>query len=387
VGENGPTGALRLLDTQLGSQIGWLLPLAVIGFLAAAWQTRRRVWPLTRQQSALVLWGMWLLTMDIFFDIAGFYHTYYLVMIAPAIAALSGIGIVSLWQLVRQRDTKLWPLLPLSLLAVAAVEAHILSDYPAWSSWLTPLTLALAALSALALVFLRLRRNLSVGLLIPSLLLGLAGLLAAPAVWSLETVMAADAGVTPRAGPAGTASGGPGGFAFGRRGSFQPPVGSFGPPPGAFGNPPGSSGLFQPPNGAFRPGNRFGPGGDQVNKGLLKYLKQHQGGATYLFATPNAGTAEAYIIATGKAVMTTGGFTGSDPILTPTKLAALVKQGKVRYFLLSGGPGGGPGGDNNSLAAWVQANGRAVPASAYSSIASSAAGFDGGTLYDLGAVK
>ena len=36
VGANGPTGPFRLLDTQLGGQVGWLLPLAVIGLVAAA---------------------------------------------------------------------------------------------------------------------------------------------------------------------------------------------------------------------------------------------------------------------------------------------------------------------------------------------------------------
>src|ERR671938_509916 len=36
--ENGEPGPLRLLDEQLAGQIGWLLPLAVEGFLAAAWQ-------------------------------------------------------------------------------------------------------------------------------------------------------------------------------------------------------------------------------------------------------------------------------------------------------------------------------------------------------------
>ncbi|GAC1512205.1 MAG: hypothetical protein NVS2B16_14780 [Chloroflexota bacterium] len=42
VGENGNTGPLRLLNAELGPQVGWLLPLAVIGLLVAAWQTRRR---------------------------------------------------------------------------------------------------------------------------------------------------------------------------------------------------------------------------------------------------------------------------------------------------------------------------------------------------------
>ncbi|MDQ2740700.1 MAG: hypothetical protein M3Z66_00100 [Chloroflexota bacterium] len=66
------------------------------------------------------------------------------------------------------------------------------------------------------------------------------------------------------------------------------------------------------------------------------------------------------IIATGDPVMSLGGFSGSDPILTTAKLAALAKQGVVRYFLL--GAGGGPGGpDGNSGAtSWIQQHSRLV---------------------------
>ena len=376
VGENGPTGALRLLNTQLGSQIGWLLPLAAIGFFVGVWQTRRRghspgsgSWPLDERQSALVLWGTWLLTTDAFFSIAGFYHTYYLVMVAPAIAALSGIGIVSLWQTYRQRGSKLWWLLPVSLLAVAGVQVHLLAAYPAWSRWLSPLILGLAVLGALALSFLRLRPMVGKRGAIAGLLLGLAALLAAPAVWSAETVIAADSGLTPRAGPVSTTSnGGPGGFTMaGRTGSSQSPSGGFAPPSGTTGSTSKSSSSkltasFQPQSGNSQPSGGGGSGtGDQVNEALLKYLEAHQGTATYLFATTNAGTAEPYIIATGKPVMALGGFTGSDPILTTAQLATLAKEGKVKYFLLSGG---GRGGNNSSsLTTWIQQHSKLVTVS------------------------
>jgi hypothetical protein len=33
-------------------------------------------------------------------------------------------------------------------------------------------------------------------------------------------------------------------------------------------------------------------------------------------------------------MMTLGGFSGSDPILTPSQLASLIKCGTVRFFLL-----------------------------------------------------
>ena len=390
VGENGPTGPLRLLDTQLGSQIGWLLPLAVLGFLAAAWQTRRR-WPLDGRQAALVLWGRWLVTTGVFFSIAGFYHTYYLVMVAPAIAALAGIGIATLWQMYRQPGSRTWPLLPLSLLGVAGVQVHVLADYPAWARWLTPLIVGTCVLAAVALLLAHFwrTRGASPGRRLPGMValvaaaLGTLVLLAAPTAWAANSVSSAVSGGILHAGPTASGSSSMGGFGGPSSGSST----AFRPPSGIFGGPSGGAGrVAARPSGASPRGASGGPGGgEQVNSQLVRYLEQHQGKAKYLLATTSAGSAESYILATGKPVMALGGFTGSDPILTVKQLAALVKQGVVRYFLLSGG---GPGGDSNSaLTSWIQQHGTVVPASKYSSPSSSSGGIGAGTLYDLGAAK
>ena len=66
----GDPGPLRLLNQQLGGQIGWLLPLAIVGLAAASWQKRPRL-PLSRQHQGLVLWGMWFMPQVLFFSIAG----------------------------------------------------------------------------------------------------------------------------------------------------------------------------------------------------------------------------------------------------------------------------------------------------------------------------
>jgi 4-amino-4-deoxy-L-arabinose transferase-like glycosyltransferase len=385
VQENGPVGVLRLLDTQLGGQIGWLLPLAVIGLAAAAWQTRRRVWPLDDRQSSLVLWGTWLFTTGAFFSVAGFYHTYYLVMVAPAIAALSGIGVVSLWRIYRSSNRWLWSVLPSALVAAAAVQARLLTSYPSWSSWLTPLILGAASFAALALIVVRLRPRLPARAVVPFAALGALVLLAAPGAWAADTLNATNGGAMLHAGPmaTGTSSGfgRPGGgnpAAFqARNGSpstgFRPPSGSSssgsGPPPGAAngaprnGGPPGGGPPNGgPPSGGFAggaSGNRGGPTDTTANSTLVRYLEQHQGTAKYLVATPSAMTAESLILATGKPVMAMGGFTGSDPILTVSKLATLAKEGVVKYFLISGGAGG-PGGGSNSLTSWIRQHSKVV---------------------------
>lgn len=368
-GETGTVGPLRLMDTQLGGQIGWLLPLAIIGLVVAALQTRRR-WPLDDRHLSLLLWGMWLLTMGIFFSVAGFFHTYYLVMMAPAIAALSGIGLVSLWTAYRSSRWGWW-VLPVSLLAVAAIQARLLTDYSSWARWLTPLIVGLCALGAIALVIAHFRPQLGVRLALPAVLLSLIGLLSAPAAWAENSVATSSSGLIPRAGPSASGGGGFGGFRR-DRGGFAFPNGGFRPPAGGF---PVGGGRGFAGGRAFAGGFGRG-GGDTVNSGLLRYLENHQGTTKFLVATSNAGTAESYILSTGRPVMAMGGFLGSDPILTSAKVAMLVKNDTIRYFLLpsssgfgarAGGFGGGRFAANNGVTTWVQQHCTVVPSSKYAS--------------------
>jgi hypothetical protein len=75
--------------------------------------------------------------------------------------------------------------------------------------------------------------------------------------------------------------------------------------------------------------------------------------------TPSSQAAAPIIIKTGLPVMSLGGFSGSDPILSTAKLAALARSGVVKYFMLDGMGGGGPGG-NSGLTTWIQHHSRVI---------------------------
>lgn len=72
-------------------------------------------------------------------------------------------------------------------------------------------------------------------------------------------------------------------------------------------------------------------------------------------------------LSSGQPVMAIGGFNGSDSTLTLSQLKQLVKQGKVRYYVVnsrqgkSGSPSGmsGPGG-NSEILLWVKSTGSKV---------------------------
>jgi 4-amino-4-deoxy-L-arabinose transferase-like glycosyltransferase len=409
VSENGQPGILRLVNAQLGGEAGWLLPLALIGLIVGAWQVRPRL-PLGRQHQALLLWGGWLLTGAIFFSVAGFFHQYYLIMIAPPIASLCGAGIVSLWHDYRQRKWLGW-LLPVVLVAVGAAQIRLLKPYPSYSHWLTPAILILCLVAAIGLIVMRLLPRLQIQRLSLALVsVGLLGLLLAPTAWAADTTLHGSGGLTPRAGPQTS------GQAFGG-GGFTPPTGLEGRTPpegfGGFGDvPTGQGGANGQPTGNNAGG---APGDQQVDSAMLKYLLTQQGSTKYLVATTNANSASPIILETGKAVMALGGFTGSDPILTADELSKLVANGTVRFFLLDGAGGGGGGnqgfspfgtsttngqstGDlqlqaNNSgsLTSWVTSTCTAVSSSTWessgSSQSSTQAGSGSGQLYDCSNVK
>ena len=308
-------GPFRLFQASLGSQIGWLLPLAIAGLLALAWQRRWRFQE-DFQQKSLLLWGMWLLTMGIYFSVENIAHEYYMTEMAPGVAALFGIGIVIMWQDYRRPGWRGW-LLPTVLIATAAVQLPILSSYPAWGQWMIPLIGGLCILAALVLLVARLLPRMRIDTrntryLIPALCVGVLALLIAPATWSTISVIQNNESSSPTAGPTGGGSQGAGG--------------ALGAAAGAFG------------------------GNATEDPMLIKYLEAHQGNAKFLVATPSSTTADGIILATNKPVMAMGGFSGGDPILTISKLAQLISNGTVRFFL-TGGAGRGGGFNINDLPA------------------------------------
>jgi 4-amino-4-deoxy-L-arabinose transferase-like glycosyltransferase len=336
----GNPGLLRLFNEPLGGQIVWLLPMALLGMLALAWQRRPRFRE-DRQQQSLILWGVWLLTMAVFFSIAGFFHQYYLSTFAPAICALFGIGVVVMWQDYRCSGWRGW-LLPLALLLTALEQIHIIVSDPSWGMWLIPLIAIPCALAAVILFAARLipRLRLNVRVLVPALCAALLALMLTSAVWSTIPVLANVSASLPVAGPSGQS-----GVGLGRSST--------------------------------------------ADTALIRYLEAHKGSAKYLVAVASSNEADSIILETNQPVMALGGFSGSDPILTTAQLSALVKNGTVRYFLINGSGGGGPGGSSQSaLITWIMQHCTAVPSSQWQSTSTSSGsggfgGFGGaGQLYE-----
>jgi 4-amino-4-deoxy-L-arabinose transferase-like glycosyltransferase len=290
----GDPGPLRLLNPQLGGQIGWLLvALAVVGLVAATWHSWQRHphLPLShREDQALLLWATWLVSLLLFFSVAGDWDPHYLAMLSPAVAALVGVGVVALWDDYRSPARRGW-LLPLVLVGSASIQLHILAQYPEWRRWLAPTIVILCLAAAASLVVARLTPQLKgSGLPLGAISLGVGSLLLAPSIWAVSTVWYGAETRSPTAGPQAEAS---------------------------------------------ELSSRFGSEGSEVAP-LVEYLEANQGDAEYLVAAIRSRIASPIILNTDEPVISLGGFNGADPVFSNERLAGLVREGAVRYFLIEG---------------------------------------------------
>jgi 4-amino-4-deoxy-L-arabinose transferase-like glycosyltransferase len=362
-GFGGASGVWRMFNEQVGGQIAWLLPFAALSLLAGLWLTRRA--PRTDlRRAGLVLFGVWAIVhVAVFSGQQGIFHPYYVSALAPAVAALTGFGVVALARAARTS----WigaTVLAAAVALTAWVAVTLLDRTPDFAPWLRVAITVAAAIAVAGVLALRLGVRTRAVLAVAAIT-GALALAAGPASYGVATVGQSLTSNNVLAGPAGAGaglgggSGGPGGppSGFGGPGGTLPsgagvPSGS--PPAGA-----NSSSAPQTSSDAFR----GGPGGASVSASLIRYLEAHRGSAKYVVAANGSMTTAPIIIQTGKAVVTIGGFNGSDPAPTVSRLAKLVADGELKYVLLSGDGGfGGPGRGSGwqALGAWVKQHGTAV---------------------------
>ncbi|MGA9749439.1 MAG: glycosyltransferase family 39 protein, partial [Nocardioides sp.] len=130
----GTPGWLRMLGSEAGTQIGWLLPAALILLAGGLWFGRRAP-RADRARAGLVLWGTWLLVTGLTFSfMAGIFHAYYSVALAPAVAAVIAIGCHLLWQ---DRTSSAAALVLAATVALTTgFTWHLLSQTPDFLPWL-----------------------------------------------------------------------------------------------------------------------------------------------------------------------------------------------------------------------------------------------------------
>lgn len=328
----GSAGMLRMFNSGFGPEISWLIPAAVIVLVAGLWFTRHAArTDVTR--AALMLWGGWLVVnAGIFSFMEGTIHPYYVVVLAPAIAALVGIGAVELWR--GRTYTPVRWVLGIGLLATVIWGFAIMQGRaPDWLPWIRWTMLLGGSLTAVAIVARLDEIGRARGLRKGGVILALAALVfggLGSASWGVATAGNAHSGSIPTAGPAAAAS------------------------QGGMGGAPSSAGG----QGAQQAqGGQGAPGDGQGNAELTQLLQD--AGTKYSAATVGATGAAEYMVASDTEVLDIGGWMGSDPYPSLEEFQQMVSQGEIRYFVSGGmGGGGAPGGSSSSseIQKWVAAH-------------------------------
>ncbi|MFE1825691.1 ArnT family glycosyltransferase [Streptomyces yangpuensis] len=410
-GRWGESGIDRLFSGNIGGQISWLLPAALILLVAGlviTWRARRTTDTVDGMaRAAFLAWGgSLLITAVVFSYMQGIFHEYYTVALAPFVAALIGMGVAVLWE---ERGGAAAAVTLSGTLALTALWSYVLlgraTGYLPWLRWAV---LVGGLLAAVALPFAgRAGRR----MLWATAGLGVVAALAGPFAYCMTTVSTGHTGSIVTAGPAvaggrggpGGMMGGPGGFGDmpqgGRDGGQQPggalPQGAVPPGQGGQGQGQGAQGRGGMPGtdgrGAERPGGfpggfpggmtGAGPGGRGGAGGLLNGARVSTeakaaltaGADSYTWAAAAIGSqnAASYQLASGVPVMPIGGFNGSDPSPTLEQFKEYVRDGKIHWFIGQGGTiagadesggrrgGGGPagpgGGTSTEIENWVKA--------------------------------
>lgn len=351
-GNWGETGLFRMFSSGVGDQVSWLIPSALILLAAGFWLRGRR--PRTDlRRAACLVWGGWLVvTMLVFSFMAGIFHEYYTVALAPAIGAVVGMGAVEAWE---RRSGAVGTIVLAAATAAAATWSFILlSRTTAFGDWLRVSVLALGMAAALLILATRWMHARAVPLVLAgALVAGLAG----PGAYAVSTTAQGHTGSIVTAGPAGT-SRGPGGM------RVQMPT-------------------QQTPNGTTQQGGpqaggtRGGMGGllnaSTPSTAVVAALSADADKYTWVAAAVGSQTAAGLQLGTQLPVMAIGGFNGSDPSPTLAQFKEYVANGQIHYFAGGGrGFGNQNGGSSASseISSWVQQTFTEVT-------------IDGSTFYDL----
>ncbi len=363
----GETGISRLFTSDFGDQITWLALIAfagiVVGAVAARVLAKRgrslkdgrsstasaadtAVFSLNAEalcdlarlrMAGIIVFGAWLIVTWLTFSfMAGIFHAYYTVALAPAIAFLAAACVRGLWEMRERTWTRG---LAAPLIAFSSVWSFALIWQSGSYRWVG---IGIAALGICSALVLAASFYLSEGdahalaaanggartTATPhriaqrtALVLGAVALMAGPVLWTACTVSSAHTGSIVTAGPSG--QGGMGGGA-------------------------GAGG-----------GMGGGLTGSSSNSEVAALLTENASTYRWAAATCGSQNAATYQLATELPVMAIGGFNGSDPAPTLKQFKKYVKQGLVRYYISSGGMGGAQMGGSDAasqIEEWVSAN-------------------------------
>jgi 4-amino-4-deoxy-L-arabinose transferase-like glycosyltransferase len=285
-GTSPPAAWNRLLTGSLGLDTGWLLPASLV-VLVAGLLARRKEPRTDLLRASLLLWGGWLVAFFVVFSLTSTINPYYTAALTPAVGGLLATGVVLAW---RQRRG-----LPARLTVAGAVLATV--GYALWvlpdsatglPAWLKPAVISLGLLAACSVV-LSGRRAASTPLHLGAFVTALVAIGMAPTVATASVV-------AERLGPFDT--------------PFQQPV-------------------------VTNYIRQFFIATPAAAAATLPTLEEARNGATYLMAVQTSVLAATFIYHSGLEVLPIGGFTGTVPEPSLSRLQSMIEDNDFHLVLQS----------------------------------------------------
>ena len=418
-GMNSQGGLLSMFERTAASQVGWFYVLAIVSVVAVLWLRRRE--PRTDTvRAGFIMWSIWLVIYGLAYS-EGEIHTYYVVTLGPALAAICGAGVVELWRAYRAGGPRAW-LLPLAVAGSVGYAIYLVDGYPTYRGWLIPVLAVLGIVALAALVTALLRPAVGRRALVLGVVASVLAVLMAPGAWASSVITSNSTGsALGGVGPNATGGRGFGGFGgaartagttgttgttgrTGRSGGFAGygagTATAEGGSAASFGTAAaGRAGTGQTrTTGGAAGGFGGGFGGDSMTlttqeRQLLDYAEAHDDGAKFVLTVTSWDDASPYIEDAGADVLSMGGFTGAAPFPTLAEFQQYVKLGQVRFVELPAATTGatqGFGGFGNTssnsavsaVESWVRDSCSTVAASAYGGSTTTGTTGTGSTLYE-----
>jgi len=321
-GHGGAPGPFRLANRDMAGHVSWFLPIVMVGaimMISQKYNKKSRLEP----HRDMLLWHVWILTFAAVFSLPRtFIHSYYLTLLAPAIAVLTTVTAGRLWAMVGSiRQSMTFPVSAVVLILLW--HMRILGFYPPWGRWLVPVLIIVGLASVVTMLVAR------TGLIRKTALI-LAGVAAfvGPLLWAATPALVPVGRMVPIADPAL--------LIYKEIATTQDAQPSHLPT-------------------------------------LLRFLQESHRGERFILAVRDIHWAAPVILETGEAVMAFGGYYGDEATLSAEEFANMVSAGEVRYALVADdymGTAAGPTrptAGRNGIEEWVINNGTQVPSEAWQS--------------------
>jgi 4-amino-4-deoxy-L-arabinose transferase-like glycosyltransferase len=148
---DGRTGLHRLFTGEMADEISWLIPVTLFVIAFGVYLAIRRALS-GGELCALLTWGTWSVVTGLVLSfMGGMVHPYYTVALAPAIAALVGMGPVWAWRRRSSWDGRC--ALAAMLLLAAVPSAVLLRRIVFGPAWLPSLIIVVAVMSAIGVLW------------------------------------------------------------------------------------------------------------------------------------------------------------------------------------------------------------------------------------------